>query len=104
MHSNILSSEIGQQNRTEPLHGFLRSQSRISCRRHAKQVAKHKQLLSSLAPVGLVVYNRKNHTQKTIESLKNNTLASETDLYIFSDAANKKEDEKAVNEVREYKR
>ena len=29
-------------------------------------------------------------------------MASETDLYIFSDAANKKEDEKAVNEVREY--
>ena len=58
--------------------------------------------LRSLAPVGLVVYNRKNHTQKTIESLKKNTLASETDLYIFSDAPNKKEDEKAVNEVREY--
>ncbi|WP_240516468.1 hypothetical protein [Brachyspira sp. G79] len=43
-----------------------------------------------LAPVGLVVYNRIEHTKRVIEALKKNTLASDTDLYIFSDAPSKK--------------
>lgn len=55
-----------------------------------------------LAPVGLVVYNRIEHTKRVIEALKKNTLASDTDLYIFSDAPSKKEDESAVYELREY--
>ena len=55
-----------------------------------------------LAPVGLVVYNRLEHTKKTIEALKKNTLASDTDLYIFSDAPSKEEDEKSVSELRDY--
>ena len=56
----------------------------------------------NLAPVGLVVYNRLEHTKRVIEALKKNTLASETDLYIFSDAPSKKEDEKSVAELRDY--
>ena len=55
-----------------------------------------------LAPVGLVVYNRKAHTEKVIEALKKNTLAADTELYIFSDAPSKKEDEDSVYELREY--
>ena len=55
-----------------------------------------------LVPVGLVVYNRIEHTKRVIEALKKNTLASDTDLYIFSDAPSRKEDEKAVFEIREY--
>ena len=56
----------------------------------------------NLAPVGLVVYNRIEHTKRVIEALKKNTLASETDLYIFSDAPSKEEDKKSVSDIREY--
>ena len=56
----------------------------------------------NLAPVGLVVYNRIEHTKRVIEALKKNTLAIDTDLYIFSDAPSKEEDEKSVSELRKY--
>lgn len=39
------------------------------------------------APIVLFVYNRLDHTQKTIDALKNNVLASESELFVFSDAA-----------------
>ena len=48
------------------------------------------------APVVLFVYNRLDHTMNVIESLKNNILADDTDLYVFSDAA---KTEKAQNSV-----
>ncbi|WP_297249196.1 glycosyltransferase [uncultured Brachyspira sp.] len=56
----------------------------------------------NLAPVGLVVYNRIEHTKRVIEALKKNTLAIDTDLYIFSDAPSKEEDKKSVSELRKY--
>ena len=40
-----------------------------------------------LAPIILFVYNRPEHTKKTIEALKKNELASESVLYVFSDGA-----------------
>lgn len=52
------------------------------------------------APVVLFVYNRPEHTQKTLECLQRNELAEKTDLYIFSDAPKNKKQEKKVNEVR----
>lgn len=55
-----------------------------------------------LAPIVLFVYNRLEHTKKTIESLKKNILANESDLYIFSDAAKYDSDFKKVEEVRDY--
>jgi hypothetical protein len=57
-------------------------------------------LMSSLAPVALFVYNRPVHTQKTIEALRLNLLADQTELFIFSDAAKNDGDLEAVHEVR----
>jgi hypothetical protein len=52
------------------------------------------------APIVLFVFNRPQHTAATIEALKLNDLAAESDLYIFSDGSRKPADEAAVEEVR----
>lgn len=54
------------------------------------------------APVVLFVYNRPWHTQQTLEALIQNEFSSESDLFIFSDAARNQSDEEAVKEVRNY--
>lgn len=56
----------------------------------------------SLAPIVLFVYNRLEHTIKTVESLAKNPLAKQSLLYIFSDGAKDKCGEDKVNEVRDY--
>ncbi|MDP4201574.1 MAG: glycosyltransferase [Bacteroidota bacterium] len=38
-----------------------------------------------LAPIVLFVYNRPEHTRQTLNALSNNSLASQSTLYIFSD-------------------
>jgi len=48
------------------------------------------------APVAFFCYNRLQHAQRTIEALKNNTLALETDVVIFSDAP---KNEKHIDDV-----
>ena len=55
---------------------------------------------TQLAPVALFVYNRPQHTDITLEALAKSTLAAETPLYIFSDAAKSTIDEEKVAEVR----
>lgn len=55
-----------------------------------------------LAPVALFTFTRLEHTKLTIESLKKNSLASETTLIIFSDAARTEEELIIVNELRNY--
>jgi hypothetical protein len=57
--------------------------------------------LKDLAPVGVSTYSRLNHLKRTIEALQKNTLATESEIYIFSDAP-KKGDEEIVAKVREY--
>lgn len=52
------------------------------------------------APVVLFVYNRPEHTKKVLESLSENILAKETDLYVFSDAAKSEKGQEKVDEVR----
>lgn len=54
------------------------------------------------APVAMFVYNRADNTQKTIEHLLRNTLAAETDLYVFSDGGKNEESWRMVREVRAY--
>jgi len=54
------------------------------------------------APIALFVYARPEHTQKTVEALQLNTLASESDLFIFADAANRVEDSTKCQQVRDY--
>lgn len=56
----------------------------------------------TLAPIALFVYNRQYHTQRTLEALQNNKLASESELFIYSDAAKNEDTQKSVDEVRDY--
>lgn len=55
-----------------------------------------------LAPIILFVYNRPLHTQYTVEALKKNYLANESDLFIYSDAPKKEKSIENVAEVRKY--
>lgn len=55
-----------------------------------------------LAPVVLFVYNRPWHTRQTIEALKKNELANQSELFIFSDGTRNNNSESEVNEVRNY--
>jgi len=54
------------------------------------------------APIVLFVYNRFTHTCRTVEALRKNDLAAESDLFIFSDAWKTPETEQSVRDVREY--
>lgn len=57
---------------------------------------------NKLAPIVLFVYNRSDHTRQTIEALKKNQFADESNLFIFSDAEKNENDKAEVNKVREY--
>jgi len=54
------------------------------------------------APVLVSVYNRKRHLENCISSLKSNCYAKDTILYIVSDNANKEEDKKIIDGIRNY--
>jgi len=57
--------------------------------------------MQNLAPIALFVYNRPEHTRRTLNYLKKNLLADETRLYIFSDAPKTEEDKAKVEQVRQ---
>jgi hypothetical protein len=57
--------------------------------------------MQNLAPIALFVYNRPEHTRRTISYLQKNLLADESRLFIFSDAANTDEDKPKVEQVRQ---
>lgn len=56
----------------------------------------------NLAPIALFVYNRPFHTHRTIDALLANELASESDLFIFSDGPRSGAERESVKEVREF--
>lgn len=56
--------------------------------------------MNSIAPVILFVYNRPDHTIRTLSALEQNKLAEQTTLYIYSDAAKNEKSVQAVTEVR----
>ncbi|MGA9648885.1 glycosyltransferase [Pedobacter sp.] len=56
--------------------------------------------MQNLAPIALFVYNRPQHTQRTIKFLQQNELAAESRLYIFTDGAKTSNDDEKVAEVR----
>jgi hypothetical protein len=56
----------------------------------------------NFAPIVLFVYNRPDHTKQTIEALQKNELATESELFIYSDAAKNEDVADKVQEVREY--
>ena len=58
--------------------------------------------MRTYSPIALFVYNRLDNTQKTIEQLKKNTLASQSELYIFSDGGKDEKSWKQVRELRDY--
>ena len=58
--------------------------------------------LDTYAPIVLFVYSRLWHTRQTIEALQINELADKSELFIYSDAANSKNDQVAVQDVRGY--
>ncbi|MCK5156203.1 MAG: glycosyltransferase [Spirochaetales bacterium] len=55
-----------------------------------------------LAPVVVFVYNRPDHTEKTIESLAKNHLARETEVFIYADGAKNEKSIEPVQLVRDY--
>lgn len=57
--------------------------------------------MQTFAPIALFVYNRPQHTARTIKFLQQNALAAESRLFIFSDGAKNAADEKEVAEVRD---
>jgi hypothetical protein len=58
--------------------------------------------LHSLAPVLVATHTRINHLMQTISALRQNELASNTHLFIASDAARNEIEEKQVLRIRKY--
>ncbi|MDB5116857.1 MAG: glycosyltransferase [Mucilaginibacter sp.] len=56
--------------------------------------------MQNLAPIALFVYNRPEHTRRTLTYLQKNVLADESRLFIFSDGAKTAADKDKVEEVR----
>jgi GT2 family glycosyltransferase len=56
----------------------------------------------NLAPIVIFVYNRLNYLQNTINSLKSNYLAPESELFVFSDGPRNAEHKEAVLQIRNY--
>lgn len=57
--------------------------------------------MAKYAPILLFAYNRPEHLKTTIEALKRNALAKESDLFIFADAPRSEADNEAVGLVRD---
>ncbi|RYY36381.1 MAG: glycosyltransferase, partial [Sphingobacteriaceae bacterium] len=57
--------------------------------------------MQNLAPIALFVYNRPDHTRRTLSYLQKNLLAEDSRLYIFADAAKTDADKVKVEEVRQ---
>lgn len=54
------------------------------------------------APILLFTYNRLQHTQRCLEALLKNTLAADSELFVYADAAKDEAGKEAVEEVRRY--
>lgn len=57
--------------------------------------------MQNFAPIALFVYNRPKHTERTLKFLKQNELAAESRLFVFSDGPKTVAEEDLVKEVRE---
>lgn len=58
--------------------------------------------MKELAPIVLFVYNRIDHTKQTIKALQNNTLAKESELYIYSDGSKNESIDASIINLRKY--
>ena len=57
---------------------------------------------NSLAPICLFTYNRLEETKQTVEALKNNFLAKQSELFIFSDGPKYIDNTLEVDSVRAF--
>jgi len=57
--------------------------------------------MQNLAPIALFVYNRPEHTRRTLSYLQKNLLAEESRLFIFSDGPKSEADRLKVEQVRQ---
>lgn len=57
---------------------------------------------SRIAPVLIMTYTRYNHLRQTVDALRKNYLADNTDLFIVSDYQKTDTDKEAVDKVRDY--
>lgn len=57
---------------------------------------------TSYAPIALFVFNRPDHTRRTVEALRANEHAAESDLFVFCDAGRNGKDAPGVAGVREF--
>ncbi|PIE99950.1 MAG: sugar transferase [Maribacter sp.] len=58
--------------------------------------------MKKLAPILLFTYNRLYETRETVKALQKNYLATESELFVFSDGAKDSIGEEKVNKVRDY--
>ena len=58
--------------------------------------------MKDLAPIVLFVYNRPDHTKKTILSLLKNSVAEKSELFIYSDGPKNEIEEDKIKNVRKY--
>ena len=58
----------------------------------------------NLAPIALFVYNRPEHTRQTVEALRANELAQQSDLFVFADGPKSELGTAAVAAVRKFAR
>jgi len=58
--------------------------------------------MQNFAPIALFVYNRPQHTERTIKFLQQNEVAADSRLFFFSDGPKSPADEDKVQEVREF--
>jgi len=59
--------------------------------------------MQTLAPIALFVYNRPQHTERTVKFLRQNELAAESRLFIYADGPKAGgDDDTKVQEVRDY--
>lgn len=58
--------------------------------------------MSQLAPIVLFTYNRLDETKRTVNALKNNFFAGESELYVFSDGWKKEGDRDKILAVRNF--
>ena len=57
--------------------------------------------MADFAPIALFVYNRPEHTRRTIDALAANPLAIDSDLVIYADGPKSARDVALVHEVRQ---
>lgn len=67
-----------------------------------REPAEKEKFIAQLAPIALFTYNRLKHTKQTIKALQENVYASDSELFIYSDAPKTDKAVAEVQAVRDY--